>query len=171
MQSIWLENILRDRPPRWLPSAYASYEDLLGASVEAAVNAPDAPKILASWDWGALNAIDIRHPIFGQIPILRRWAGPGMHPQAGSPYTLKAVSPDHGPSERMTVDLSNWDESTLNLVTGEAGNFLSPYATDQWTAWYEGSTFRLEFSPGAVANARSHELLLEPRPQASSPSR
>ena len=57
---------------------------------------------------------------------------------------MKAVSRSHGPSERLTVDLSDLDQSsTLNLVTGEAGNFLSPYYMDQWKAWYEGYSFTL----------------------------
>jgi penicillin amidase len=62
----------------------------------------------------------------------------------------------------MTVDLSDLDQSTLNLVTGQAGNFLSPYYMDQWKAWYEGTTFTLPFSQEAVAQARAHQLVLEP---------
>ena len=68
-----------------------------------------------------------------------------------------------GEGERLTVDLSDLDQSTLNLVTGEAGNFLSPYYMDQWKAWYEGYTFKLPFSSKAVAAARQHELLMEPK--------
>ncbi len=62
----------------------------------------------------------------------------------------------------MTVDLSDLDESTLNLVTGEAGNFLSPYYMDQWEAWYKDYTFTLPFSESAVNRSRTHELVLEP---------
>jgi penicillin amidase len=62
----------------------------------------------------------------------------------------------------MTVDLSDLDHSILNLVTGQAGNFLSPYYMDQWKAWYEGSTFPLPFSKEAVGSARAHELTLQP---------
>ena len=93
---------------------------------------------------------------------MQRWTGPGLKPQSGSGYTVKAVSRSHGPSERMTVDLSNLDQTTLNLVTGEAGNFLSPYYMDQWKAWYEGYTFTLPFSQQAVEKARAHVLVLEP---------
>jgi penicillin amidase len=63
----------------------------------------------------------------------------------------------------MTVDLADLDQSTLNLVTGEAGNFLSPYYMDQWKAWYEGYTFRLPFSEPAVAKAGAYQLVLEPK--------
>jgi penicillin G amidase len=74
---------------------------------------------------------------------------------------VKAVSRSHGPSERMTVDLANLDHSTLNLVTGEAGNFLSPYYMDQWQAWYENSTFLWPFSQVEVQKASVHRLVLE----------
>jgi penicillin amidase len=162
MQSVWLENMLQHQPKRWLPDAYANYDDLLAVAVEAAVSDAGAPKDLSFWKWGAYNPLDIQHPILGKIPILQRWTGPGVRPQSGSGYTVKAVSRSHGPSERMTVDLAELDQSTLNLVTGQAGNFLSPYYMDQWKAWYAGTTFTLPFSGPAVERTRAHQLLLEP---------
>jgi penicillin amidase len=68
-----------------------------------------------------------------------------------------------GPSERLTVDFADLDASTLNIVTGESGNFTSSYFMDQWQAWYQGATFMLPFSPEAVRKARVHELKLEPK--------
>ena len=162
MQSVWLEEVVLHSPSRWLPQEYSSYDELLATAVEAAVSAPDAPKDLASWRWGKFNAVEIQHPIFGRIPLLNRWTGPGLQPQSGSPFTVKAVSRSHGPSERLTVDFSNLDASTLNLVTGEAGNFLSPYYMDQWTAWHDGFTFTLPFTEPAVEKARQHKLTLAP---------
>ena len=163
MISVWLENVLQRQPKRWLPEAYPNYDELLAAAVGAAVSGPDAPADLNSWKWGGFNPVEIQHPILGEIPLLRRWSGPGRQEQSGSSYTVKAVTRAEGPSERMTVDLSNLDDSTLNLVTGEAGNFLSPYYMDQWKAWYEGYTFTLPFSHAAVERTRAHEVVLEPR--------
>jgi penicillin amidase len=162
MQSVWLENLLQAQPPRWLPHPYPGYDALLTAAVEGAVNETDAPRDLNAWSWGEVNPVDIRHPIFGRIPILGHWSGPGLQPQSGSGYTVKAVSRAHGPSERMTVDLSNLDESTLNIVTGEGGNFLDTDFMDQWKAWYEGSTFKWPFSGAATSRSSVHHLVLEP---------
>jgi penicillin amidase len=100
--------------------------------------------------------------VLGKIPIIQRWAGPGVQVQSGSGYTVKAVTRHHGPSERFTANLADLDQSTLNIVTGQAGNFLSPYYMDQWKAWYDGSTFALPFSPGAVRATTVHQLVLEP---------
>jgi len=161
-RSVWLENILLHRPKRWLPEKYPNYDELLTAAVEAAVNDPQAPKDLASWRWGAFNPVEIQHPILKKIPVLSLWAGPGVKEQSGSGYTVKAVTRYHGPSERFTANLADLDQSTLNTVTGQGGNFLSPYFMDQWNAWYEGTTFTLPYTMKAVEAARAHQLTLEP---------
>jgi penicillin G amidase len=162
MRSVWLENVLLHRPKRWLPEKYSNYDELLTAAVDAAVNRAEAPKELATWRWGAFNAVEIQHPILGKIPLINRWSGPGLQEQSGSGYSVKAVSRHHGPSERFTANLADLDQSTLNTVTGQGGNFLSPYYMDQWKAWYDGTTLPLPFSAKAVEAAKAHSLVLEP---------
>jgi len=161
METVWLENVLSRQPARWLPSAYASYDDLLAVAMEQALKR--APADVSSWKWGPENSLTIQNPVLGRIPILRRWTGPGEQPQSGSGYTVKAAGRDYGPSERFTADLSNFDSSTLNIVTGQSGNFLSPYYMDQWQGWYTGYTFALPFSKSAVEDFATHRLLLEPK--------
>jgi penicillin G amidase len=162
MRSVWLQNVMQHQPKRWLPEKYPNYDELLTAAVEGTVNGPDAPKDLASWQWGAMNYVDIEHPVLGKIPLLKRWTAPGVNPQSGSGYTVKAVTRHHGPSERFTANLADLDQSTLNTVTGQGGNFLSPFYMDQWKAWYEGSTFTLPFTPQAVQANAAHHLTLHP---------
>jgi penicillin amidase len=162
MGTVWLQNVLLHQPKRWLPEKYPNYDELLTAAVEAAVNEPAAPQDLGSWHWGSVNAVDIEHPVLGKIPLVGRWAAPGVREQSGSGYTVKAVTHHHGPSERFTANLADLDQSTLNTVTGQGGNFLSPYYMDQWNAWYEGSTFRLPFTSQAVDASGAHRLVLEP---------
>jgi penicillin amidase len=162
MRSVWMENILLHRPKQWLPDQFPDYDELLNAAVEAAVNDPLAPKDLSTWRWGAFNEVEIEHPVLGKIPLIRTWSAPGIQEQSGSAYTVKAVTRHHGPSERFTANLADLDQSTLNIVTGQGGNFGSPYYMDQWPAWYGGTTFTLPFSSKAVEDAKSHKLLLEP---------
>lgn len=159
--SIWLENVLMRQPKRWLPEGYTDYESLLAAAVEAAVNNAEAPQDLTQWRWGTFSPIDIEHPVLGRLPLITSWTGPGLHEQSGGGLTVKQVGRAFGPSERYTADLSDLDQSTLNTVTGQGGNFLSPYYMDQWKAWYEGTTFPLPFSKEAVERARLHKLVLE----------
>jgi penicillin amidase len=162
MRTVWLQNVMLHQSKRWLPEKFSSYDELLAAAVEAAVNEPEAPRDLTQWRWGALNAVEIEHPVLGKIPLIGRWTAPGWKEQSGSGYTVKAVTRHHGPSERFTANLADLDQSTLNLVTGQGGNFLSPYYMDQWKAWYGGTTFVLPFTAKAVEGSAAHRLTLEP---------
>jgi len=167
MSSVWLENVLTKQPARWLPEGYSDYGGLLTAAVENAVRQTEdpskVPSDLSQWKWGNNYPVEIDHLVLSQLPLIGRFTGPGSHPLSGSNYTVKAVGRGFGPSERLTWNFANFDESTLNLVTGESGIFLSPYYMDQWQAWYAGSTFVFPFSHTAVEQHRSHEMTLEPR--------
>ena len=175
MSSVWLENVLAKQPERWLPPGYSDYGSLLTAAVEKVIRqtasvvnpAPGeislAPADLNQWKWGKNHPVEIEHLVLGQLPLIGRFTAPGLHPISGSNFTVKAVGRGHGPSERLTWNFANFDESTLNLVTGESGIFLSPYYMDQWPAWYGGSTFVFPFSQAAVEQHRRHEMTLEPK--------
>ena len=161
--AVALENIVRDQPARWLPPGYNNFNDFLTAAVERALK--DAPADLKSWKYGNAYPVVIAHPIFSGFPILHGHAsiaGPGRHPQSGGGYTVKQVGRGFGPSERMTVDFSNLDASTFNIVMGESGQPFSPHYMDQWDAWYNNKTFTLAFSDAAVEGTKTHELRLEP---------
>ena len=162
MSTVWLETVLTRQPARWLPSAYPDYESLLTAAVENALKQPGVPANLGAWKWGDSYFIDIENPVLRNLPMVGQWTGPGKHPLNGSGITVKAVSNKHGASERLTWNFANFDESTLNLVTGESGIFLSPYYMDQWGAWYGGTTFAFPFSAAAVERAKQHEMKLVP---------
>ena len=138
MSTIWLENVLTRQPARWLPPGYSDYENLLTAAMENALR-DSAPSDLAQWKWGENYPVEIDHLVLSQLRLIGRFTGPGRHPLSGDSYTVKAVGRKFGASERLTWNFANFDESTLNLVTGESGNFLSRHYMDQWAAWYGGS--------------------------------
>jgi penicillin amidase len=162
--AVALENIVDKQPARWLPPGYSNFNDLLTAAVEKAIK--DAPADLQSWKYGDVYPVVISHPIFSAFPILHGHmsiAGPGTHPQSGGGYTVKQVGRGFGPSERMTVDFSNLDASTFNIVLGESGQPFSPHYMDHWDAWYNNKTFTLAYSTTAVEGAKKHEVRLEPK--------
>jgi penicillin G amidase len=161
METTWLENVLSHPAARWLPPGFKDLDEVLVAALESAVK--NAPGDLNSWKWGPANSTTIQNPVIGRVPVLREWSGPGTQPQSGSVYTVKAAGRTYGPSERFTADLSRLDSSTLNVVTGNSGNFLSPYYLDQWDAWYTGYTFVLPFSTSAVERSAAHRLMLQPK--------
>jgi penicillin amidase len=161
MSTVWLENVVNKQPARWLPSGYSDYGALLTAAMERAIAQPGVPADLAKWSWGENYPIEIEHLVLSQLPLIGRWTGPGHHPLSGDNYTVKAGARHFGASERATWNFANFDESTLNLPTGESGVFPSPHYMDQWHAWYRGSTFVLPFSAAAVEKHRAHEMTLE----------
>jgi penicillin amidase len=158
-----LENIVTHRFPRWLPQGYNSYDDVMVAAVQKAVDSERAPRDLKRWYWGKQFPVEVQHPVFGAIPIVKYFSGTRLHWQSGSGSTVKQVGSDFGPSERLTVDFSNFDHSTLNIVIGQSGHLLSPHYKDQFSAWYNDSSFQFPFTEAAVNAAAEHRLTLQPR--------
>jgi penicillin amidase len=121
-----------------------------------------APGDIAHWTYGSWHVVDIEHPLAKLLPLLGRVAGTGEQPLSGDTTTVKQVGRDFGPSQRFTMDWSNVDGSTENIVLGESGDPLSAYFRDQWNDWYGGTTFAFPFSPAAVAANARHTLRLLP---------
>jgi penicillin G amidase len=162
MSPVWLENVIANQPPRWLPQGYSSYDELLTAAVEEAVSDASATRALSLWKWGSVHRVDIKHPFWSHFPVLKRAAGTGSVPMPGDDQTVDQQAPPLGPSERLTIDFSNLDASTLNIVNGQSGDIFDDHYNDQWDAYYHGQTFPLPFSESAVGNAAAHHLRLEP---------
>ena len=160
--TVALENLLTAQPKTWLPAKFPTYQELITAAVETAVSDPSAPGDLKTWARGPAFPLEIQHPVLGKVPFLNRFTGLGTVPQSGSGQTVKQVGRRFGPSERLTVDFASFDASTLNIVNGQSGNFLSPHYNDQWPLWYEARTKSLPFTMEAVAKAQAHKLVLQP---------
>ncbi len=161
VSSAWIESTLTHQPKDLLPSNFTNYDELLTAALDAALNAKAVPADLSTWTWGTVHAVDVEHPLSAAF-LHSPSAGTGIQPLPGDGTTVKQASGNLGPSERLTVDFSNLDNSTLNIVNGQAGNLLSPYFNNQWDNWYHGSTVRLPFSDDVVDRAKSHDLTLTP---------
>ena len=161
--SVALERMVQSKPERWLPPGFADWNSLLTRAVEDTVADSGAPRDLASWKWGNNSPIVLQHPLFGDVPLLNRFSGPGTWPQSGSgSLTVKAAGRGFGASERATYDVSDWDASTLNLVTGESGQIFSPNYNNQWDAWYKGLPVKLPFTASAISLDAQHRLVLKP---------
>jgi penicillin G amidase len=157
-----LEEIVMHAKPEWLPSNYKSWDALLTAAVHKALDDGHAPSDVSLWNYGSWHKIDIEHPLARFLPFLGNKAGTGPQPIGGDGDTVKQIGADVAPSQRFTMDWSNIDGSTENIVLGESGNPLSPWFRDQWSDWYNGTTFALPFTSGAVAVQTTHTLRLEP---------
>lgn len=157
-----LEEIVMHADPQWLPAGYKDWDNFLAAAVRYALEQGKAPANVALWTYGSWHIIDLEHPLTSFLPFLRGIAGTGPHPLSGDATTVKQASGTVGPSQRFTMDWSNIDASTENIVLGESGNPLSPYFRDQWPAYYNGTTFSMPFTPAAVVAQTQHVLRLVP---------
>lgn len=156
------EEIVMHSSPDWLPKGYKDWDALLATAVQRAMQEGHAPAEPADWMYGNWHVVDLEHPLGKMLPFVGRIAGTGPWPLRGDTTTVKQVGRSFGPSQRFTMDWSNIDGSTENIVLGESGNPLSPYFRDQWNDWYDGTTFAFPFTSGAVARQTSHTLTLTP---------
>jgi penicillin G amidase len=156
------EEIVMHAKPEWLPKNYRNWDELLTAAVKKGMDEGRAPANVADWSYGNWHVVELDHPLSRFLPWIGRVADEGPLPLSGDKTTVKQVDRSMGPSQRFTMDWSNVDASTENIVLGESGNALSPYFRDQWNDWYNGTTFALPFSPAAVAAQTSHTLRLMP---------
>ena len=156
------EEIVMHASAEWLPPGYKDWDALLTDAVRKGMKAGNAPGDVSKWAYGKWHVVDIEHPLSSFVPYFGRIAGTGAQPLSGDTTTVKQVGRSFGPSQRFTMDWSDVDGSTENIVLGESGNPYSPYFRDQWNDYYAGTTFSLPFSPAAVAAQTRHTLRLLP---------
>jgi penicillin amidase len=156
------EEIIMHGSGEWLPLGYKNWDALLTDAVRHGIKDGKAPADVARWRYGNWHVVEIEHPLAKFLPLAGRVAGIGEQPMSGDTTNVKAVAREFGPSQRFTMDWSDVDGSTENIVLGESGNPYSPYFRDQWKDWYGGTTFALPFSEAAVSVATRHTLRLLP---------
>jgi len=160
---VFLEWALNERPARWLPPAFHDYDELLISSADLAVRQME--RVFGPQDerrdWGEVNLLRMYHPL-GRDGLLRRALSIGPIPISGSIYSVKQIARTYGPSMRFVADLSNLDNSLMNVTLGESGQFLSPNYKDQFNAWFQGYGIPSKFSDAAERPLAVHHLQLLP---------
>ncbi|MGH9746582.1 MAG: penicillin acylase family protein [Candidatus Acidiferrales bacterium] len=161
---VFLENILREQPAAWLPKGVVSYDVLLISSANDAVDAlarETRTSDVNKWTWGSLHPLNMLHPL-GRAGTLHSLFSIGPYPQGGTIDTVRAMGVGHGPAMRMVSDLSNFDNSLMEVATGESGQIASPYYRDQFVEWFAGRGIPAPFSEAAEDRMRAHRLTLVP---------
>jgi penicillin amidase len=160
----FLQRVLTERPPKWLPPAYKSYDDLLMAAAAQSVaylEAETASRNPADWPWKRFNPLDMMHPL-GRSGVLRRVFSRTAIAQSGTAFSVRAATRDHGPSMRFVADAGDWDNSILLITTGESGQIGSAHFMDQLPYWLNGKPIVEPFSAAAEAKLLKHTLSLKP---------
>src|SRR5277367_2350557 len=161
---VFLENVLRERPAAWLANGFADYDELLVAAADDAVAALQKETGQANesaWNWGRLHPLDMVHPL-GRSGPLHGLLSVGPYEQGGTIDTVRAMGVGHGPAMRFVADLANFDQSLMEIPTGESGQYASPYYRDQFAEWFAGRGIPAAFSIAAEDGVRAHRLMLLP---------
>lgn len=162
----FLQKILTDRPAKWLPAGYKSYEELLAGAADRAVGKlaeQTKSERPADWSWKKFNPLQMLHPI-GQDGVLKFLFSMPDKPQPGTSYSIRAAGRRSGPSERFVANPGNWDDSIMLITTGESGQLGSSHYTDQFAYWFGGRSILSPFSEAAENSNRKHTLTLKPGP-------
>ncbi len=138
-----IEKLLRERPAGWFPD----YDELLLGCLEKGVAAGMEAQgsKLSRWDYGQWMELRIDHPVLGRLPLIGKYFNIGPAAMSGSGTTIKQTTRRLGPSMRMTVDLADLDHSTQNIAIGESGQPLSRHYRDQWSAYWGGTSFPMQY--------------------------
>jgi len=152
-----LEKLLGARPAQW-------FEDWDQVLLRSFVDAIDEGKRLQGrdptlWDYGVYNQLYLLNPVAGRIKWFGQYFNIGPNPMSGSSTTVKQTTRRLGPSMRMVADLADWDNSLLNILTGQSGQLFSSHYKDQWKPYYEGRSLPMQFERVEAKDT----LVLEPK--------
>jgi len=161
---VFLEHILRARPATWLPRGFANYDDLLMTSADdgvAALQKQTGQATEFGWNWGRLHPLDMLHPL-GPAGLLHGLLSIGPYEQGGTIDTVRAMGVGRGPAMRFVADLSNFDQSLMEIPTGESEQYASPHYRDQFAEWFARRGIPAAFSIAGEDGVRAHRLTLLP---------
>jgi penicillin G amidase len=154
-----LESLLRSRPKDW----FSDWDQVLLSALSDGIG--EGRRIqgrnIRKWNYGSYNELFLPSPVIGRLPLVGGYFNIGPVPQSGSPLTVKQATRRLGPSMRTAVDLSDFDRSSMNILTGESGHVLSRHYRDQWDAYYGARSFPMQWSRVEAKDT----LTLEPGPR------
>ena len=124
------------------------------------------------WEWGKIHTITYPTNLLGEagIPILTGLVNIGPVETSGSNFAINSTDWGFGddftigsyPSMRMVVDLSNLDNSSTVLPSGQSGHVMSKYYDDQVDNWIENDMYPNYFSREVVELNQKDLMYLRP---------
>jgi penicillin amidase len=143
--------LLSQRPAHLLDPRFASWDELLVASLDAVVaDLTKDGRPLGSETWGERNTTLIQHPLSRAVPPLARLLDMPRQPLPGDSHMPRFQSPEAGASERMAVSPGREEEGYFHMPGGQSGHPRSPHYGDSHPAWASGE--RTPFLPGPPVN-------------------
>ncbi|HEX6290283.1 MAG TPA: penicillin acylase family protein [Herpetosiphonaceae bacterium] len=124
----------------------------------------------AGWTWGRLHTITFQSQAFGGHWLLKYFYNSRAVPARGDNFTVNAASfrynrpfaMVHGTSQRLIIDLSNFDNSLAIGPTGQSGHVFHPNTMNMIDLWQNVEYLPLPFSKAAVEARTTSKLVLTP---------
>ena len=151
--ALW--KLVTEGPPHLLGPGYRTWEALLLAAADAAIEScGETP--LASCTWGQANTVNVAHPLSRAAPFLSGWLDIGPVPLPGGKYVPRVQKGANGASERFAVSPGREEAGFFHMPGGQSGHPLSRYYRAGHEAWVQGEPS--PFLPGPA----KHMLALVP---------
>ncbi|RQO57216.1 penicillin acylase family protein [Paucibacter sp. KBW04] len=131
---------LDQQPAHLLPPAFASWDALLLAQLDAAAQEmrESGKQTLAEASWGQRNHSKIQHVLSKAIPPLAYFLDmPGMD-QGGDSNLPHVAAPAFGQSQRLVVSPGREAQATLSMPGGQSGHPMSPFYGAGHGPWARG---------------------------------
>lgn len=158
----------------WTQGGTVTQQELLTGAAEDAL--AELTKLQGKnpekWNWGKLHAITLTHGSFGESGIapIEALFNRGPYDTPGGSGVVNATGWSLGegyatstvPSMRMVIDVSDWDASTWQNLTGQSGHAFHKNYTDQVAGWAVGEQYGWAFTPKAVDAVTKDTLTLSP---------
>jgi penicillin amidase len=154
--ALW--RLTHEQPAKLLNPKFASWEDLLlSAADDVLADIDKAGKSPASFTWGSLNQLRMRHPFSRVLPgFLSPFFDMPVQSLPGAADMPRVQDPSFGQSERLVVSPGREEEGIFHMPGGQSGHPLSPYYRAGHADWVEGKPTPL--LPGKT----EHTLTLRP---------
>jgi penicillin amidase len=153
--------IVEEKPARWLPSGFVSYDALIAAAdVEArAALSKRFGEDANEWVWGKVFQSRFTHPLAAAPLVGAQWATPvvGLDGSGQSPNVGSAVSMS------LIASPGNWDATRHVIPLGQSGDPRSPHWKDQFEMWRTGAPAEFRFSEDAVKREAKSTAFLLPK--------
>jgi len=126
----------------------------------------------AAWSWGDLHGATFRNETFGESGIapIEALFNRGPYPTGGGASIVNATGWHYEdgfqvtwvPSERMVLDLSDWDAAKAIHTTGQSGHTFHPHYVDMALRWAQVDYLPLPWTREAVEAQAVESLRLVP---------
>jgi penicillin amidase len=158
--NVFVDRVLAERDPVWLPKVFKSYSELFSA-VEQDARTAISKKLgedETKWTWGNYGSFRFPHPLAPMPLIGKQFSIPAI-PQNGS---ISSINVGNAVSMRFIADPSNWDQTRHGITLGESGNPASPFWSDQLPRWSSVDPERFPFGTAEVIKSQKSVLVLRP---------